>query len=82
MCCKLPRSRMLIMLGHDFLLNGEGYYLEKSLLLTHTPFPLSFPSAYFCKYIQRAAALRLLARSVSVHYTVVLFVRRKTCSFA
>lgn len=50
MCCKLPRSRILIMLGHDFLLNGQRYYLEKSLLLTHTPFPLFFPSAYFCKY--------------------------------
>lgn len=36
----------------------------------HAAFPLSLPpspGAYFGKYIQRAAALRLLAESLSAH---------------
>lgn len=74
---------MLIMLGHDFLVNGQGYYLEKSILLTRTPFPLFFSPAntVICKYIQRAAALGLLAGSVSIHHMWGVFVRRKTCGF-
>ena len=72
---------MLIMLGRDFLFNGQGYYLENHASLpTLLSLSFFFPSVYFCKYVQIAAALRLLAGSVSIHHTVVLFVRR-TCSF-
>lgn len=52
---------MLIMFGRDFLFNGQGYYLENRSSLLTLLFLSFFPSAYFCKYIQRAAALRLLA---------------------
>lgn len=37
---------MLIMLGHDFLFNGQEYYLENHSLLTLL-FLLFLPSAFF-----------------------------------
>lgn len=73
---------MLIMLGCDFLVNGQGYYLEKSLLLTHTPFPLFFsPANTSVSTYKEQQPWGFLLGSVSIYHIGGLFVRRKTCGF-